>query len=526
MFNIRLFKFNKKSNSTKKPVLNTGQTFSCTMKTSSSIINPVIDIKYPANQIPDFNYAYIDSFKRYFYITDTEFSIGVWTLYLSVDVLATYKDDILNSSQYVLRSYSNYDGDLIDSIYDTKLLTIGKCSYSVYPGATVGGSTYTYGVSYRYSDGTSGTTSDYFNVGLSGGDFLVGIVGNNATGVNYYSMSYNTFKQFINQAVNLTPTDMTDVSTGVAQAIYNPIQYITTVRWYPEVPQGASGTSINTVYLGKDSITTSGSIYPLNIEKTVEYWMEIPIPRHPSSTSYPYLNQSPYSEYNLFFQPFGNVPIDATKIYGQSDLYVTWTVDFAKGIGHMRVRPYTHFENNQSVIIDTMAEYGVSIPISSLVMDVQSGLTIAGLTWLNDGIKNLTSSKSAGKTVMDNPQYRNAINAGIDMGKPLDTISIGGTVERSLDALAGAMGQVKTSGTSGSFLAYNSGKPYVYAFFYDQTSHYPELFGRPSNKQLVLSGLSGFTLCENAAVNYIYLYPSEGEKNAVIGYLNSGFFIE
>ena len=525
MFNIRLFKFNKKSNSTKKPVLNTGQTFSCTMKTSSSIINPVIDIKYPSNQIPDFNYAYIDSFKRYYYVTDTEYSIGVWTLYLSVDVLATYKDDILNSSQYVLRSYSNYDGDLIDSIYDTKLLTTGKCSYSVYPGATVGGSTYTYGVNYRYSDGTSGTTSNYFNVGLSGGDFLVGIVGNNATGVNYYSMSYNTFKQFINQAVNLTPTDMTDVSTGVAQAIYNPIQYITVVRWYPEVPQGASDTAINTVYLGKDSITTSGSIYPLDIEKTVEYWMEIPIPRHPSSSSYPYLNQSPYSEYNLFFQPFGNIPIDATKIYGQSDLYVTWTVDFAKGVSHMRVRPYSHLENNAAVIIDTMAEYGVTIPISSLVMDVQSGLTIAGLTWLNDGIKNLTSSRKTGKSAKDNPQYRNAINAGVDMGRPLE-ISSGGTIERSLDALAGAMGQVKTSGTSGSFLAYNSGKPYVYAFFYDQTSHFPELFGRPSNKQLVLSGLTGFTLCENAALNYTYLYPTEGEKNAVIGYLDSGFFIE
>ena len=498
------------------------------MKTASSLISPIIEIKTSADQIPDYNYAYIDRFKRYYFVTDTVYSIGVWTLSLMTDVLASYKEDILNSTQYVLRSYSDYDGDLIDTVYDSKLLTYGKCAYSYYLGIELGGTTYSNGVHYRILNGSSGSTTQYFNSSLSQGYFVVGIVGNNATGVNYYAMTYMTFKQFINQTVNLTPTDMTDVSTGVAQAIYNPIQYITVVKWYPEVASGSLGTGVNTVYIGKDTITTSGTMYPVNIEKTVEYYMEIDIPRHPSSASYPYLNQSPYSEYNLFFPPFGNIPIDATKIYGQSKLYITWDMDYAKGLSHMRVHPYSYSENNPAIIIDTVADYGVSIPISSLVMDVQSGLSIAGLTWLNNGIKDLTSKVRAGKSVMDNPQYSNAINAGIDLGNHLtasDTSNVS-LVDKILDSMAGALGQVKTSGAPSSFLAYNSGKPFVYAFFYDQTPRYPDLFGRPCCKPRVLSSLSGFTLCENAVINYVYLYPTESEKNAVLNYLNTGVFLE
>ena len=495
------------------------------MKTASSLVSPVIEIKTSADQIPDYNYAYIDRFKRYYFITDTVYSIGVWTLYLMTDVLASYRDDILNSMQYVIRSYSDYDADLIDTVYDSKLLTTGKCSYNYYPGIKIGGTSYPNGAHYRILNGSSGSTTQYFNTSMSQGDFVVGIVGNNATGVNYYSMSYSTFKQFINQTVNLTPTNMTDVSTGVAQALYNPIQYITTVKWYPEVASGSLGTGTNTVYIGKDTITTSGTMYPINIEKTVEYYMEIEIPRHPSSATYPYLNQSPYSEYNLFFPPFGNIPIDATKIYGQSVLYITWDMDYAKGLSHLRVHPYSHYENSSAIVIDTIADYGVSIPISSLVMDIQSGLTIAGLTWLNDGIKNLTSSRKAGKSVMDNPQYRNAINAGIDIGTPISSSNVD-LIDKTLDAMAGALGQVKTSGASGSFLAYNSGTPFIYAFFYDQTPRYPDIFGRPCCKPKVLSTLSGFTLCENATIDYVYLYPTEGEKNAVLRYLNTGIFLE
>lgn len=531
MFNIRLFRYNKKSNSTKRPTLTGGSVYQCSMKTSSSIVNPVIDIKVASNQIPDFNYAYIDVFKRYYYVTDTVYSIGVWTLTLVTDVLASYRSDILNSKQYVVRSYSNYDPNISDTLYTTVLPSYyDKCAYNYYQGAYVSGVLKSNAVAYKFiNTGSSGVTSDYFDVGLSGGDFLVGIVGNNATGVNYYVMSYTVFKQFIQKVCSLQPSNMTDVSTGVANAIYNPIQYITTVRWYPQIASYDIDTATSTVYVGGDSVTVSGSIFSLDLEKTVEYWMEIDIPRHPNSSVYAYLDNAPYSEYNLYFQPFGNIPIDATKIAGEESLYITWSVDYATGISHLKVRPYSHSTANPSIIVDTISEYGVTIPISTLVMDVKTGLLVSGMSWLNNMIfptVQASSEKSTGSSGRPVPTRRGIETDASSLYSTTSNLNPGDLINKGIDALAGAMGQVKSVGASGSFLAYNSGRPYVYAFFYDQADTYPELFGRPCNKQLVLSTLNGFCICQNATVNYSSLYPTESEKNAVLMYLNTGIFIE
>ena len=122
MFNIVLYNFNKRPNSLKKPTAQThGQTIQCVMKSVSSVITPIIEISDPklTNSIPLYNYAYIAAFNRYYFIEDVRFDIGVWTLWLRCDVLATYQDDILNSRQYVLRSASSYNPDLIDTLYNT-----------------------------------------------------------------------------------------------------------------------------------------------------------------------------------------------------------------------------------------------------------------------------------------------------------------------------------------------------------------------------------------------------------------------
>lgn len=529
MFNIRLYRFNKKTNSTKKPPVNTGSVYTCTMKTSSSIISPVIDIKYPVNQIPDFNYAYISEFKRYYYVTDVVYSIGVWTLSLSVDVLASFRDDILNSTQYVLRSYSNYDNTLVDGLYTSKLAGYyDKCEYSYYEGIKIGGTAYPNGVHYtNIAGGSSGSTSNYFNISISQGDFVIGVVGNNTTGVDYYCMGYTAFKQFVSAICNLVPSNMTDLANQTANAIYEPLQYITMVRWYPQVASFTTGTAVHTLYIGADTVTISGNIYPMDMNGVPEYYMEIDIPRHPKASDYPYMNQSPFAEYNLFFQPFGNIPLDATKIDGEEELYITWTIDYATGISHLKVRPYSHLERNPAVIVDVISEYGVTIPLSSLVMDVKTGLGIAGLNWLSNTIDGYKANKwsSAGSKSAGNSSAPSLADAsrGIGQVEPSDNKSMLDTV---IDAIAGALGQVKSVGTAGSFLSYNSGKPYIYAFFYDQCEQYPELFGRPSCKKLKLQNLSGYCLCQNAVVNYSSAYPNESEKNAVLRYLNTGIYLE
>ena len=83
-----------------------------TLKESTSITNPVITIRY---NYPTFNYVYIEEFNRYYYVEDiVSINYDLWELHLSVDVLMSYKDGILNTTGFIERSQSLYDDKLID----------------------------------------------------------------------------------------------------------------------------------------------------------------------------------------------------------------------------------------------------------------------------------------------------------------------------------------------------------------------------------------------------------------------------
>lgn len=82
--------------------------YTCILKSASSIINPIIQIKDNVN-IVNYNYAYIADFKRYYFIDNiTSIANGLWVLELSIDVLETYKNEIRKCTAIVERSTSNY----------------------------------------------------------------------------------------------------------------------------------------------------------------------------------------------------------------------------------------------------------------------------------------------------------------------------------------------------------------------------------------------------------------------------------
>lgn len=82
-------------------------------KEEVNIYSPSIMLKY--DDLIDFNYLYIDKFKRYYFIEDVEvFPNKIYKLTLKCDVLMSFKDDILNSygnitSQTNYNNYYNFD---------------------------------------------------------------------------------------------------------------------------------------------------------------------------------------------------------------------------------------------------------------------------------------------------------------------------------------------------------------------------------------------------------------------------------
>ena len=91
---IQLSYTNSENNAITKN-LNSITSYSGTLRDACNVIEPVILIE--GTDFSRFNYAYIPSFKRYYFITKvSNYRNGVWVLTLHVDVLMTYRTDILN----------------------------------------------------------------------------------------------------------------------------------------------------------------------------------------------------------------------------------------------------------------------------------------------------------------------------------------------------------------------------------------------------------------------------------------------
>lgn len=91
------------------------------LREESSIIDPVILIEDIDDFLPEMNYAYIQEFNRYYYITGIE-SVrqGLWRVSFHVDVLYTYKDAIRENSGIIERNENLYDLQLNDGLFRTR----------------------------------------------------------------------------------------------------------------------------------------------------------------------------------------------------------------------------------------------------------------------------------------------------------------------------------------------------------------------------------------------------------------------
>ena len=86
------------------------------LKEESSIVDPVILVE--KDDPLDANYAYIEAFRRYYYIKDiTSVRTGLWRVTMHTDVLKTFSEGILNSPCIVAKSSSRFNLYLNDSDY-------------------------------------------------------------------------------------------------------------------------------------------------------------------------------------------------------------------------------------------------------------------------------------------------------------------------------------------------------------------------------------------------------------------------
>ena len=87
-----------------------------------SIHNPTISLQLDSfTDVINFNYIYIPELRRYYYVVDSTIrEDGFVQLQCKVDVLKSFKNDILGSTQYIDRQQNKCTYQLPDGMYNIK----------------------------------------------------------------------------------------------------------------------------------------------------------------------------------------------------------------------------------------------------------------------------------------------------------------------------------------------------------------------------------------------------------------------
>lgn len=94
--------------------------FTGTLREESSIIDPVFTITSISN-LATCNYAYIPDFGRYYFINNIKcLRNNYYQVSMHVDVLMTYKDQILANSAIIERNETQYDLKINDGLFKTQ----------------------------------------------------------------------------------------------------------------------------------------------------------------------------------------------------------------------------------------------------------------------------------------------------------------------------------------------------------------------------------------------------------------------
>lgn len=493
-YNVDFYRLAKKENSTKLPTGQPTETFDCEILAGSSVISPTLKLNTNFINPSNLTYAHILNLTKYYFVTNWRYDKGLWYCDLVEDILATFKTEIGALSMYVLRSASEMDGRLIDSKYAVKV-----------------------GASFNVEQNNANPLA----VSVSGGYFVVGILNGDsgAIGVtSYYVFTNSEFRDFAaflmgNSSYLNSPSEVSD---ALLKCLVNPTQYITSCVWLPIAPP--MGAAISQIPIGWWSI--SASCHRLSGYSRTSATCTVSVPKHPlAATRGYYLLSEPYTSYYLDFPPFGNFKIPANDLVDTTLLQFSISIDCITGQGRLQI------DAGPSGAIGTIsivnAQVGVPVALAQnapeIPMPTQQApaapipeLTYEPGTGALEHLKNVWEwSKATFSKSLD------------DTGKALG-VDLKQTASNIVNAAAAAALPVQVIGGNGGFMSGYFPVRLIGTFAQISDDNTAE-WGRPLCRTKTLNTLSGFIQCADADFE---ISCTAVERNAIAGYLTSGFYME
>ena len=486
--NVGFYNFTKRENSTLQP----GQSivrndFNCKLKDNCSIISPIIELVVPAGfttqALINYNYCYIGDFSRFYFVADKVFlTNNIIEYHLECDVLATYRQQIGAASEYVLRSASTYDTNVLDDLYPMNAEVSYANASITAPGVTPS--------SYQWNPFTGFTSM-----------IVVGIINSSTQvkngAVTYYKISYQTLSNMMQYLLssagyfNLNPTEISD---NLAKALVNPIQYITEAFYVP-YDWGTPYTAEH-LKMGWWDLPTDGNYdgtplagYPeISDISTPLASQRFYLPIHPQSSARGrYMRCAPWTRYMLHAGPFGNIPIDPANVTNSD--YITCEI-----YGNMFGDVLLKIKNQYGYVI---SQHRASVKHTYTVGQVNNDPSafLGGLLSIGGSFMNVAS---------------NPIGA------------IGSTASGIISNQHNLYPQCQTSGSNASG-ADNGIYWTLVAEFHNAVDDDNIHRGRPLCQVKTISTLSGYILVSDADI----AVPGTAEENEKIkGYMNGGFYYE
>lgn len=466
------YQFAKRTNSTKRP--SGGQGFGIDLKAPCNIIDPEIKIKTQSDPT-GYNYCYLPTFSRYYWVKNWTYADGLWNASLTVDTLASYRDQIGNSTEYVVRSSAKYDPKIVDSLYPTKATITTR---TIYANST------------PFTDNPEHSSHGFFVVAVNAPGYV------SFGGVIYLAMSGTTFQKLM--AALLQNTDYLnisadEISSNLTKALFNPIQYISKAFWIP-CGNTAIGTPIHEIPVGWWKMQNIGNAYVIqnNNDKNV-FTFNISTPHHPQHiTRGVYTDGAPYSEYTLYCPPFGEIKLNANLFVLQSTLYCRLTVDYRTGD---TILDLSFNKDFNTIFFSTSGNVSVPVQLAQIATNVNELASLGGLIQTAVG----------------------AIAGGVE------SFFGGGDIINGIASGAQQMTVSSQSKGGGAGVAKYGITPYLTGAFYDLADDNNEHHGRPLCQKVQLFSIPGFIMVDDPD---IALPATAAEIDSVKSYMKNGFFLE
>ena len=483
MAQITLYTTSKKKNSTAQPT--SGYAMTGTFRTPFDLLNPVIVVEEPTgiNLATAYNYAFVNNTDRYYWITKkTAISNTLWEMQLECDPLASWKSSIGSSNQYVVRAASDYNGEITDALYP------------ILSGDDV-----------INTDISSSIPWHIATPALSSGYYIVGII-NDDTGaygaVSYYlfpAASFDNLRHKLLQDTTWTNMQFTEIEQNLYKSLFNPMQYIVSVKWFP-IPPYPTGLAHSTISIGWWPLTLDAGnyIYPMNTFFKQDS-INLSSVKHTQSTLRgTFLNSAPYLQRTLYIEPFGSIDLDTSKMYTTTAYpIIDYKIDFITGQADIVVR-----SSSGGVIGGASAMMGVDISIAQSTQDIAGGAV---------SIARGVSSVVTGFT-----------------GKSLNPVSnivsgVVGGVSGVANAAQSFAPNVAVNGTNGSMIAFCKTMYDMTTLKFVSNDDNTDR-GRPLCDVRQISTLSGFVQVDDAQVGFSNCLAPE--RDAIKRFMEEGFFYE